>query len=35
MYGDMEEINVTDIKQSVEEVRYSQMDEQNKKVQNV
>jgi len=31
----MEEINVTDIKQSVEEVRYSQMDEQNKKVQNV
>ena len=33
MCGDMEEINVTDIKQSVDEVRYSQLDEQNKKLQ--
>jgi len=29
MCRDMEEINVTDIKQSVKEVRYSQMSEQN------
>lgn len=35
MCGVMEEINVTDIKQSVEEVRYVEMDEQNKKLQKV
>ena len=35
MCGDMEEIIVTARKQSVEEVRYSKMDEQNKKLQKV
>ena len=35
MCGDMEEINVTDIKQSAEVIRYSQLYEQNKKLQKV